>query len=91
MNKHTPGPWSYQPDTTFSLLGDQRIAAVNKISPAIVFGGLGEETKANACLIVASPDLLAACEEAFVALPMTKHHEPINEQLKAAIRKASGE
>jgi len=45
---------------------------------------------ATARLIAAAPELLAACQAAFVALPMTKHNEPINAQLKAAIAKAEG-
>lgn len=54
---HTPGPWTLQPDKTFSELWDLRIVGANLISPGIVFGGLGEETDANARLIVAAPDL----------------------------------
>lgn len=56
----SPGPWHTQPDSTFSTLGDKRIIAYNNISPAIAFGGLGEETDANARLIAAAPELLAA-------------------------------
>lgn len=55
--KHTPGPWTLMDDTTFSTLGDKRIIGANRISPAIVFGGLGAETDANARLIAASPGL----------------------------------
>lgn len=60
---HTPGPWTLLDDQTFSTLGDKRVAGANKISPAIVFGGLGEETEANARLIAAAPELLEALKE----------------------------
>lgn len=61
--KITPGPWTEQADDTFSSLGDRRIVGANLISPALVFGGLGDETRANARLIAAAPKLLAACQE----------------------------
>lgn len=49
------------------------------------------ERNANARLIAAAPDLLAACKDAFIALPMAKHNESINAALKAAIAKAEGD
>lgn len=63
--KHTPGPWTLMDDTTFSTLGDKRIIGANRISPAIVFGGLGAETDANARLIAASPELLATLKDLY--------------------------
>lgn len=48
------------------------------------------ETARNARLIAACPALLAAAMDAFVALPMTEHNEPINAALKAAIEMATG-
>lgn len=59
---NTPGPWTLHDDTTFSNLGDQRVVGANRISPAIVFGGI-EECKANALLIV------TACNACMAAAP----------------------
>ncbi len=39
---------------------NKRIYGANSISPGIVFGGLGEETEANARLIAAAPELYTA-------------------------------
>ncbi len=64
MAAHTPGPWTLLPDRTFSELGDKRIIGANKISPGIVFGGLGAETEANARLIAAAPALLEIARQA---------------------------
>lgn len=41
--------------------------------------------KVNDRLITAAPALLAACKQAFVALPDAKHNDAINAALKAAI------
>jgi hypothetical protein len=63
---HTPGPWTLIPlEEDFpgigkSLLKNQRLVGANRISPGIVFGGLGEETDANAHLIATAPELLGA-------------------------------
>lgn len=42
----------------------------------------------DARLLNAAPDLLAACEAAYVALPRAKHNDDTNAMLKAAILKA---
>ena len=61
--KHTPGPWTVTPTLTGTL-------SINKTEnvPIATVGGagwhLGKETaEANARLIAAAPDLLAALEE----------------------------
>ena len=51
--------------------------------------------KANACLIAAAPDLLAACKAALARLDRlyddgTGEHSPAYLQVKAAIAKAEG-
>lgn len=91
---HTPGPWTMQPDETFSTLGDKRVVAFNDISPAIVFGGLGAETDANAHLIASAPELLEALEAAWERV----HSDVCGrtcckecENAKAAMAKARGE
>jgi hypothetical protein len=83
-----------KPDTTFSTLGDQRIFGTNKISPAIVFGGLGVETDANARLIAAAPELLLALRAVIEsARPHPREHPTMFRAwdiARAAIDKAEG-
>jgi hypothetical protein len=93
------GPWAARPDETFSTLGDKRIVAANLVSPAIVFGGLGAETEANAHLIAAAPDLYAALalverhfqrNQASGNFQDDDEHEAWN-AVSAALKKARGE
>jgi hypothetical protein len=95
--QHTPGPWTHQADSTFSTLGDRRLVGANLISPGIVFGGLGPETDANARLIAAAPELLAALKlaEPIVALAYGRNPQyPSNSHaltnVRDAIAKAEG-
>lgn len=75
MNKHTPGPWIVDPDspTDISPADDLRLG-IASISHADEAGGrwlFGEQSKANAKLIAAAPDLLAELEETHAALCFT--------------------
>ena len=87
MSSFTPGPWRVGGNSWF----------VNQIpiEPAIGCAyGAGYEVKANARLIAAAPDLLAAlqaCDEAMIY--MSEYDIPIMlpAQVKAAIKKATGE
>lgn len=98
MSGHTPGPWRIAPE--FSVLsvwsGDTEVASAWRES-----GWIDEATqRANARLIAAAPDLLAACEamlahevytyegnlEARVTVP-----RDVIDQLRAAIAKARPE
>ena len=94
--KHTPGPWEYfeardaTGDDTISIRGQTEfIATMDTVS---VNGGpyvLPPNGEANARLISAAPDLLAACEAARAGLngePFDIHD--LDEQLQAAIEKA---
>jgi hypothetical protein len=71
MSKHTPGPWTVQtwPHERecmgAELPGTRAILGATNICPAVVWGGLGDESQANARLIAASPELLEALQ-AFV-------------------------
>ncbi len=64
--KHTPGPWNAVPSTceTGWLIGPREtngpdyVADVHKLT----HGRSDEDSEANARLIAAAPDLLAACE-----------------------------
>lgn len=84
--KHTPGPWRAVPDENWDTWEVHPVMQDDGLT-----GGYRWFKESDAKLIAAAPDLLAACKEAYVALPMTKHNEPINEMLKAAIVKAEGQ
>jgi hypothetical protein len=97
MDTWTKRPWRYHhPDPHWHQVvadlpdghpGDGYVVIAEAVDvPAAV------ETHAEAemHLIAASPELLAACQAAYVVLPITKDNYPIQEQLKAAIAKAEG-
>lgn len=85
---HTPGPWQqngshiYGPDTN----GRRVICQVS------YFGGIRKgEDRANEALLIASPDLLAACKEALEnQYEKTALDEDLVKTLEAAIAKAEG-
>ncbi len=56
--KHTPGPWVSAPQRTNTL-----IVAANGTRVAESYGVTDEEPRANARLIAAAPELLAALKE----------------------------
>lgn len=88
MNRHTPGPWSYKPHNT-----DPNFMVINcgeHESTGLLRGYCGEH---NARLIVASPDLLAACEMFMYSVQHTEiKGEPgsLLEVMRDAIEKATG-
>jgi len=69
MAEHTPGPWTFHPDFTeiqanggadiIAWLAPLPVGRVNQDDP---------QRAANAELLAAAPDLLAACEAATLAL-----------------------
>jgi hypothetical protein len=67
MTKHTPGPWTviYAPDTGFTIWHDPRLHGDKRRGAVIIAADLraGPETEANARLIAAAPDMLAALRE----------------------------
>lgn len=86
MTNHTPGPWVVIEGRFAWTIGKWPyiIAEISNVA----------EYKANARLIAAAPDLLAAlqaCDEAMEY--MSEYDIPITlpEQVKAAIKKATGE
>ncbi len=86
---HTPGPWSVQfvIDGAFQIMGTEQgdecvIAARNE------FPDRHAEFAANARLIAAAPDLLAACKAASNA--MFRVDLDTHDKLRAAIAKAEG-
>ena len=66
MSKHTPGPWNVErcTDEWFRETNHgERIVSVNKATYFVAaVEGYGEESVANARLIAAAPDLLAALQ-----------------------------
>jgi len=91
--RHTPGPWTYPGGTGNFVGGPDRLRIAD-------LGGLErspEERQANARLIAAAPDLLAACIQAesvlrvFRECSVLKAGAPDTEaKLRAAILKAEG-
>lgn len=91
MSEHTPGPWSVHRWRA----GKLRFISVNEDAQDTPIARLYErlDINANARLIAAAPDLLAACEEA-LTLWSVGEPEPdelfIHDKLQAAITKARG-
>jgi len=81
---HTPGPWVY----SFESVDPEW--AVITTSGGVVIANVNDlhTQKANARLIAAAPDLLAALEEARPYVP--DHHGPIAHKIDTAIAKARG-
>ncbi len=90
--KHTPGPWINDGDSVSALVDPDN--SVTYIAPICVIDNkwLDEITKANAALIAAAPDLLAALE-VFENLCSNGAYPGTDDliQARAAIRKARGE
>ena len=96
---HTPGPWTvdHTDDNLRLYDGDLLIAEVTGSTEHIEVRGLDEETtQANAWLIAAAPDLLAALERILARLEMLNlfiergEDAKVVEQARAAIGKATG-
>lgn len=91
MSKHTPGPWIIV-DTQ---RGDAIVNALIDESGAAMYGPIvdgGIDTEANARLIAAAPELLAACEAVIEEQSIGMYGAISNEciaQLRAAVAKAT--
>lgn len=62
---HSPGPWYLSP--TGRYIRYESTSGFN-VCDTDVFGGPPEEGDANKRLLAAAPEMLAACEQAIVAL-----------------------
>lgn len=63
--KHTPGPWSVERYFSKWLIGNGRyLIAETAGSPAYLGRASAERDAANACLLAATPELLAAADQA---------------------------
>lgn len=94
MNNHTPGPWTYEagpigePDVE-----DPAFLIVEPSDEAEVVGAIyapirNNATEANARLIAAAPELLAALEDA-LHLMDTQNNRQAAKIISAAIQKAT--
>jgi hypothetical protein len=89
--KHTPGPWRVGDNgaTVFGPKTDapspRTIATVTKL-PMII-----QETKANARLIAAAPEMLKALYQALARLEAAGLEDTTTDIIKAAIHSAVGE
>lgn len=103
MSKHTPGPWLTEGNFVYALNGEGKYA-VNRFSASIQPGYTTDETRtkiaemeANARLIAAAPDLLAALQALYsngclISFPGDSAEDvAINKAAIAAIGKAVAE
>lgn len=96
--EHTPGPWNVEHDTEIIAAEGKRIAEADTRSINFVNG----EANANASLIAAAPDLLAACEAValrhgddglcwcVIPIPAGTAHHMSCQRMRGAIKKARG-
>jgi len=77
--KHTPGPWTIRADGQYIVGDTQPVCDIRPTNPS---------KQANAKLIAAAPDLLAACKA--VLANLTKGSELDAERLRLVIEKAEG-
>ena len=92
---HTPGPWKYEHFTSGYYMVSQDHAAVERkwgYIAQVRDRANSERTLANARLITAAPELLAAALAAveWVGMDGDGISDPVLEQLKRAIAKATG-
>lgn len=92
MGKHTPGPWQLKPeesDVGYVRIRGTRLGERYKIANVLHSSAEYldiQETKANARLIAAAPDLLEALQDAALWVD-----GDLKIKVRAAIAKATGE
>jgi hypothetical protein len=93
MSAHTPGPWRVNAyDARLTVWGKHRVAVVDKEPD-------GDTSAANAALIAAAPDLLAALKQYLIAKPQCEcginnsgcEMAKAQQVARAAIAKAEGD
>lgn len=110
--QHTPGPWTYESDHThrqynIRMLGHQistryeakHICTVNNLPPHILANRTPAIAEANARLIAAAPDLLAALQyvldahdyDGALTLGTAALSPAIRDRIKREIAKATGQ
>jgi hypothetical protein len=89
MAKHTPGPWVVVMSDLIKARNGDFVADCEATPPHLRPAPPTEEAKANARLIAAAPDMLAALESAYTSLfAAIGPAHPITCQVGAAIAKA---
>lgn len=73
MKQHTPGPWTAKATAS---LGPQYVVYPEAAGPNIAIVYDHGNTKENAFLIAAAPELLEACKEAACALKVAGVRDP---------------
>jgi hypothetical protein len=95
IEKHTPGPWTQSAVNPLQIIGPGavRIAEANCYGEAVLLNR--NEAEANARLIAAAPELLAALKRALNHVIMDGVHQTdapaARKQIEAAIAKVQGE
>lgn len=92
-SKHTPGPWLVaNTHDAYAVRGDDGMRPIAYIEPSeITFAGkevTTPEDKANARLIAAAPELLAALEDLLAPYNMAEEYQAKIAHARAAIAKA---
>lgn len=89
--KHTPGPWYVEHHVEIPFDPDMLVngCTITTDNEHIAFGFGDGNGRANALLIAAAPDLLAACEAAIWEADNCDGRVSVD-ALRAAIRKAKG-
>ena len=89
-SKHTPGPWTWKDDIELVVLQEQYPMA----EPIAVVTAYPAEAFANARLLAAAPDLLAALQSVLVSVPFASYRgdgelEECEQLVRTAIAKAT--
>ena len=96
LTGHTPGNWQASDPGDYGDYDGDCIVVLDDIDAkctrrVCVVLGSDDEAKANACLIAAAPELLAACKAALVGVCEAHGFQAhILTQIQAAIAKAEG-
>lgn len=92
MSEHTPGPWWAGGDDDAHMVYSGDVDTVDAVADCGRDDGDAEAEAANARLISAAPDLLAACELALESYTRWVTLGPLDvaacRQVSAAVRKA---
>lgn len=88
-SKHTPGPWSVDPDDREGMEWNIHIVAKDDRDMRICFMASNGPVEANAHLIAAAPDMLAILQRIAVSYP--GYIPDFIEGVYAVIDKATGE
>ena len=89
-HKHTPAPWKFFTEGNGNILCDGNSNIIGVVRPINNFGDYSE-SKANAHLISAAPDLLEALIEVEQMIYANELNQGTMDIVTAAIKKARGE